>query len=53
MKADKGKREELTLWDWAGEGQESFLDRPDEAWCLKGQQDMRTGRRRWCRTLRY
>jgi len=47
VKGDEGKREDLTVWDQAGEGQESVLNRPDGPRCLKGQQGIRTGRRSW------
>jgi len=45
VKADDGESDDLKVWDWAGDGQECVLDRPDGTRCLRRQQGTWTGRR--------
>jgi hypothetical protein len=46
VKADEGKREEHVVGDWAGVGQENVPDVADGNSFLKGQQGIRSSRRR-------
>jgi hypothetical protein len=46
VKADKGESEDPVVGDWAGIGQQNFRDLADGTPFLKGQQGIRSSRRR-------